>query len=209
MEPALLDQTQHVPTTLGFGEVGRAAWMLLFDNLNDEIDKQSDRWKEPDLALQELTGGNVGEVELEHVEPQNFHASPHKSIINAPPEAFPNVSVMAYATMPSTDPLDQIEGVQLRLYIECCAKAGPVTEGNEVDFETIVHRRIERMTEAVNTLVMRNKEILGVAHPGIELPPRGGIGQQSWVKHKEGNRGPRYLWQGSRLEYQLSRQAIF
>lgn len=203
---ALVGRSNFLEEGIGFEPTARAARMLLLDRLNDEIDAVSERWMSADLALQSLgMDEGVGQVEVEHVAPENFHEGPHQALIEAPPEKFPNISVMAYMTVPSASQFaDQIDSSDITLFVESMAIAGPVPDGQEVAFETIVHRRIQRMTEAVVAVIASDRMLLGTAHD-LRLPPRGGIGKNTWLRAKDKGSGPRYLWQGSRLQYTLQR----
>lgn len=203
-QDAVIGNGQYLESGIGFEPAGRAARLVLVDQLNDEIDKMSERWKAADSALQQLgLDAGVGQVDVEHVAPENFHEGPHKSLVEAPPEAFPNISVMAYMTVPSASQFgDQVDSSDITLFIESMAIAGPVPEGLEVAFETIVHRRIQRMTEVVNAVISRNQTLLGTVHK-MSLPPRGGVGNNSWLRREVAT--GRHLWHGSRLQYTVQR----
>lgn len=208
---ALVGNRGFVEAMIGFETVTRAMRLVMAQGLNAEIDRQSDKWRAADLELQALGfDPGVGQVTVEHVDPSHLHEGPHQSFLKAPPEAFPNVSVMAYLVVPtSTSGFgDQLDSSQLTLSVESMVKAGPVGDGLDTAFETIVHRRIQRMTEAVNAVMRRNPGLLGAVAP-IQEPARGGIGQQSWVRREEKGSGPRFMWQGSRLEYTAQRASTF
>lgn len=194
---------------IGFEPVARACRMTLLQFLNDEIDAQSERWRNADSRLQELgMDEGVGQVDVERIPPANFHEGPHKSLIEAPPEAFPNVSVMAYMTVPAASQFgDQVDSSDITLFVEAMAKSGPVPEGLEVAHESIVHRRIQRMTEALALVIARDPMLLGTVH-GMRLPPRGGVGNSTWLKQRSKGAGDRFLWQGSRLQYTLTRHHV-
>lgn len=208
MGSAVISQGPMIEARIGFEAVARSALKVLLTHLNDEIRTESEAWSAADLEWQVLRTGGIGQIDLEIVEPINFHEGPHRSLLMAPPEAFPNVSVSAATIVPDTEQFDQFDVSSMRLYIETMVKAGPVADGSEIDFETIVHRRAQRTTEAVNRVVMRHFSALSPGQPQ-GLPPRGGLTPQAWVKKKEKGSGPRYLWQGSRLEYTLQRHAKF
>lgn len=191
---------------IGFELVGRAVRLLLLDGLNDEIDAQSRRWQSADSALQALGADEgVGQVDVPHVAPQNFHEGPHKSLIEAPPEMFPNVSVMAYAAVPAAQrSFDQVDSSEITLFVECMAISGPVSDGLEVAHESIVHRRIQRMTEAAGIVIERDRSLLGTVQ-ALRTPPRGGVGNSSWLRPQKGGSGQKYIWHGSRLQYTVTR----
>lgn len=206
---ALIGNRDVLESNIGFEQVTRGARLVLFKGLNAEIDAQAERWGAADLELQSLgLDPGVGQIELEHIEPTNLHEGPHKSILEAPPTAFPNVSVMAYLAIPAGAQFDQFDSYEITLFAETFVIAGPVPTGQETAFETIVHRRIERTTEAVNTVLMRDSTLLGTVSP-ISVPGRGGIVDASWLKRKDGSSGSRYLVHGSKLQYTLQRHARF
>lgn len=204
---------------IGFESATRAMRLVLLDQLNDEIDRQSERWNAADLELQTLgLDPGVGQVNVEHVPDENLHEGPHLPLLTAPIERFPNVSVIAYVTRatPGQGFADQVDSQQITLAFETMVKAGPVPDGPDgkgpgpvdVAFATIVHRRIQRTTEAVNAVLRRNPTLLGAVLP-MQSPGVGGIGQQSWIKRQEGGQSPRYMWQGSRIEYTAQRISTF
>lgn len=208
---ALIGNRGLTQSLIGFEPATRAMRLVLAQDLNAEIDRQSQSWYAADLELQALGfDAGVGQVDVEHVDAAHLHEGPHLSFLKAPPEAFPNVSVMAYLVVPAPTSAfgDQVDSSQLTLSVESMVKAGPIGEGLDTAFETIVHRRIQRMTEAVNAVMRRNPTLLGVVAP-IQEPARGGIGQHSVIKREEKGAGPRFIWQGSRLEYTAQRASTF
>lgn len=204
---ALVGNRPYLETLIGFEPLSRAVRILLLHELNDEIDAQSERWRQADSALQQLgLDPGVGQVTVPHVPVANLHEGPHKALIEAPVEQFPNVSAAAYMAVPSAEQFDQFDKNDLTLFVESMAIAGPVAAGQEVAYETIVHRRIQRMTEAVAAVIRRSGTLYGTVNP-IQMPPRGGVGNSSWLKRDKKGTGDRYLWQGSRLQYTLQRSA--
>lgn len=191
---------------IGFELVARAVRLLLLEGLNNEIDVQSARWVDADSALQSMGADEgVGQVDVTHVDPSNFHEGPHKSLIEAPPEMFPNVSVMAYAAVPSASRFaDQVDSSEITLFVECMAISGPVPDGLEVAHESIVHRRIQRMTEAASIVVERDRMLIGTVH-AMRTPPQGGVGNSSWLRPQKAGGGQRFIWHGSRLQYTVTR----
>lgn len=203
---AIPGDSHALQSGIGLELVGRATRLLLLDNLNDEIDVQAARWNDADSALQALGADEgVGQVDVPHVEPGNFHEGPHKSLIEASPDCFPNISVMAYAAVPAaTRSFDQADSSEITLFVETMAISGPVPEGLEVAHESIVHRRIQRMTDAVAIVVERDRTLIGTVQV-MRTPPRGGVGNSSWLRQQGKGAGPKYIWHGSRLQYTVIR----
>lgn len=209
---ALVGNRQLLENMIGWEAVGRAARLVLLQGLNAELDRQQALWSGADAALDQLgLDPGVAVVEVPHVLAANFHEGPHKSLVeNAGPDKFPNVSVMAYVTVPSASQFDQFDSSDITLFVESMAIAGPVVADNSnlTAVETIVHRRIQRMTEAVNNVLRASTNLLGAVLP-IQGQPRGGIGPATFLKSTQKGAGPKYIWHGSRLQYTLQRNASF
>lgn len=204
---AVIGNRGHLENLIGFEPVGRACRVVLLEGLNDEITRQQERWHAADLVLQELgLDEGVGQTAVQPVQPRNLFEGPHKSLLTSPPDRFPNVSMAAYIVAPSGEQFDQFDTSDLTLFVENMAIAGPVQKDQETVFETIVHRRIQRMTEAVVATIRQSGTLLNTVNP-IQVPPRGGIGNATWLGKPDKGAGPRYLWQGSRLQYTLKRHA--
>lgn len=204
---ALIGNRDRLEPGIGWEPLTRAAAIMLHEHLNDAIDRESARWKLADLQLAALgIDEGVGQVEIPHVLPANIHPGPRRSLIEAPPTKFPNVSVMGYMSVPSSSQFDQFDTSDLTLFVESMAISGPVPDGLELVHETIVHRRIQRMTEAVAAVFRQNPTLYGTVLPA-QMPPRGGIGNSSWLRRQDNGAGPRFLWHGSRLQYTLQRHA--
>lgn len=203
---ALTGRGSSLEPGMGLEPSSRAARLILFQELNDEIDKVNERWSSADLAAQALgldTG--VGQVDVPHVADSNFYEGPLRSLIEAPPEKFPNVTVMAYMTMPAARQFaDQVDSSTITMFVESMQISGPVPDGLDLEHEVIVHRRIQRMTEAVAAVIARNPTLLGTVHD-LRTPAQGGVGNSSWLRRADNGAGPRYIWHGSRLQFTLTR----
>lgn len=192
----------------GFEIVGRAARLVLIDGLDDEIDRQQERWRMSDAEF-EAAGHDVGirAEGVEHVSATNIFQGPHKSLAQSPMDRFPNVSVTAYASRPGPGNIesDRIDVVAISLMVETVVRAGPVVEGRELFFESLAHRRIERTTEAVLAVIRRSRNLLGAV--AAVTQPRGGIVNTTWVRDSADGQGPLYVLHGSRFQYELVRPA--
>lgn len=193
----------------GFEVVGRAARLVVAEGINAEIDRQQQRWEQADLEF-EAAGYDVGvrAMGLEHVPVENVFGGPHKSLVASPLARFPNVSMTAYATRPSAqDPLnDRMDVPEITLLVELMVKAGPVVSGQELLIESIVHRRVERTSEALLATIAKSKNLYGTVDTISQ--PRGGIVNASWTRNEdtEGEAGATYVLHGSRFTYALIRR---
>lgn len=213
LDPVLVNQALTgnsglLEDMIGFEPITRAVRLVLAKGVNSWIDRQSERWKIKDLALQALGIEQLGQIEVEHIPLDHIHEGPHPSFLESPPEAFPNITVMGYITRPSGSQFDQFDSSEITLFVETMCLAGPVPAGQDTVYETIVHRRIERTTEAVHATLRSDPMLLGTVDP-MRLPPIGGIGTASWLRRQEGGSSLRHLMHGSRLQYTLQRHAAF
>jgi hypothetical protein len=192
----------------GFEIVGRAARIVLIDGINSEISRQQERWKQADLEF-EAAGYDVGirAKGLENISSNNIFQGPHKSLSQSTLDRFPNISVIAYASRPGTGntQFDQMDLVEISVIVEMIVKAGPVVEGQELFYESVAHRRIERTTEAVLTVIRRSRNLLGTVNTVTQ--PRGGIVNSTWIRDTQDGQGDLYVLHASRFQYALNRQS--
>lgn len=207
MTTALVGNSPYLETIIGFEPPARAVELMMKSSLNAQLVEQMDYWAGADLDLQQSWGSELGETKLEEFDDKNIVAGPRRSVIEAPPDRFPALSAMSYITNPKVEQIDTYDTYEFRLFIEVFVKTGPITDPVLEQHEQILGRRIQRSTEAAHRVIWRDRTLMGTVRE-IHLPPRGGIGNQQWVKHAD-EAGNRYLWQGSRLEYTLQRQARF
>jgi len=193
----------------GFEAVGRAVRLVLAGGLNDEIDRQQQRWLQAD-ELFETAGFDAGlrAAGIDHVATDNIFGGPHKSLVASPLGRFPNVSVTAYAARaaPSNSLNDRMKAIEVTMLVETMVYAGPRTDDNALFVESLVHRRIERTSEAVIACIERSRTLLGTVD---HVPqPSGGLVNASWTRTEdtEGASGAIYVLHGSRFQYALTRR---
>jgi hypothetical protein len=173
---------------------------ILFDELNDELDRQQELWADRDEEWQLLTGQTEGFVILEHIEPENFYRGHRPSLVKQPipiEEKYPNVSVMAYQARPTGDIVDQGSNFSIVLDIEILVRSK--TSESEAD------SRIQRTGEAVHQVLVRNENLNGLSF-GWENDP---VIQYTdiYLYPSEHSYGEDWFWQGSRFRYNLTRHS--
>jgi hypothetical protein len=184
--------------TLGLERVARECLIVLMETLNDELPAQDAIWAPLDEDLATRRGVVYEPVTLEPVEIQNFSLGHRPSLIEAPVEGYPNVSVMAdRAGQSPYDEIDQMNNYQLRLFIECMVKS---LKGEEE-----VNARVQRMTDAVNVCVMSNPTLRGVVY-GIDGEPEIQF-TEVFPRKERTSYGAEWFWQGSRIEYTVLKEA--
>ncbi len=193
---------------VGFEVVGRAARLVVIDGINAQIDTVQERWRAADQIF-EAAGHDVGIAAegVESIASDNIFQGPHKSLLTSPISRFPNVTVVAYAARPGTsNPQNDVHRtLEISLLVELMVAAGPVDARGQLFFETLVHRRVERTTEAVLKTIGSSHNLLGAV--SLVGEPRGGIVNSSWTKKSEGGREETHVLHGARFQYALTRYA--
>lgn len=172
--------------------IGRAAFVMLHDGLNDEIAAQNTLWASRDTAFFAEIGRGPRVIELEPVKNDNFVIGHKPSLMNAPITAYPNVTVMAYQAAPiAGQGFDHEDNYNVRLFVELMVKS-------ERDEEE-VNARTHRMADAVVNVLSADRTLGGtvteMATPAtVEL-------SDVFIRAEERGRGTRWFWQGARLDY--------
>lgn len=206
---ALIANRGPIEPLHGFEVIGRAARLVMADGINDEIDRLQQRWFVADMEFEDLGfDSGVREAGIEHIDVGNVFQGPHKSLAASPITRFPNVSLTCYATRPSGQNAlnDHMDVPELNLLVEVMVKAGPVTTGDELLYDQILHRRVERTSEAVIAVLARSRDLFATVDSISQ--PRGGIVNASWTRSEstEGEMGGTYVMQGTRFTYTLIRR---
>lgn len=186
----------HSPT-IGLERVAREALIILIDTLNTELSFQDSEWADLDADLAERRGLDYTPIVCEPVELQNFYLGHQPSLLTAPVEKYPNVSVMADRAGSAPTDLDHEEAYQLRLYIEIMAKS--------VTSEEEVNARVQRMADAVNVCMVSNDKLRGTVN-GFEEAPTISV-TEVFVRKERAEYGDKFMWQGARLEYVVRKEA--
>jgi hypothetical protein len=192
---------------IGLEEIQRAAYKQLVQNLDDQLSQSEADWGPKDVQFAADTGRHHVNVTLE---PIAHYAEGHRpSLIEAPIELYPNVSVMAYEAAPDAEAsFDQLDAFNEALYVEVMVKSPTYeTEEDEIDAATIVNRRIQRTVDAVKRTISADLT-LGGSQFQLKDPPSISI-TDAFIRREERSRGPRWLWQGGRLEYRVTKYSTF
>lgn len=202
--------TVIVDKGLGLERLQREAFVVLFKNLNQELELLNTAWATLDAELSTTTGRDFDPIELEPVEPMNFHMGHRPSLINAPIQRYPNISVMAYQSrLESVNQIDQMHNLSNRLFVECMVKSPKYETTTEeattgqIEAERIVNARIQRVTDAVNNVIQSHRTFNGTTFEMGQVPDV--LISDVFVRAEHTSMGQPWLWQGSRLEYQVSR----
>lgn len=194
--------------SIGLEDIQRAALIQIAQNLNDMIDTINTEYATKDVEFSTAMGQVNSVTEVEHIPTGSFHEGHRPSLIEADMALYPNVSVMAYQAMPGDELLDQLDTFNNSLYIEAMVKSPIFTaDADEVKAETIVNRRIQRMTDAIKRVITADIT-LGGTQFALQDPPTVNI-TDAFIRRAEKSRGDRWLWQGSRVEYTIKKYSNY
>lgn len=182
--------------------VQREAWFLMIENIDAAIaefntigkaadDEMSDR-------LEALGLPRLSTVELEVVEKENIHSGHRPSLIQAPIDQYPNISVMADRADPNAESASQDH---LSIYTDRLRVEVMVKSNTEAEIES----RIHRMTAAVNAIVLGNRSLNGKVQE-IGDTPRVFL-TDVFPRKEKTSYGPQWWWQGARIDYGVVKEA--
>lgn len=178
-------------------EIYRQVILVLYDGLNNEIDELQAEWTARDQQFWALMD-REREIEVEHIESNNFYPGHTPSLINAPVERYPNCSAYTFQARPQGSGDDQGEMYDVRLAVEVMCKSS-------LD-EQEVNSRVHRTVDAAQSVLRREgpRKLGGYVSGLADSSPIITVGDV-FVRREEKSRGPRWFWQGGRLEYRLDR----
>jgi hypothetical protein len=185
---------------------------IMIEELNDEIAEIDAAREQADQDLYEVLGLTVTlPITCEPV--VLFHPGHRPSLIQAPKEMYPNLSVMAYRDVTRQSNDDDGSWHDTTVSIETMVKAIALPEGEKFTRENqaaeeLVNRRVQRTAKAIHNVSLRDRTLGGFL-VGTHLgdTPNRNIGDVFVRRDKDGT-GDRWLWQGARLDYSIVRFRI-
>lgn len=196
-----------VDDATGLEWLAREVLIILANELNDEIAAQQAKWATADQDLFATLERAYSETTLEPIALSRFYLGHIPSLIDAPIDYFPNIAVTAFESGPDeTLGADLYHGIVNIVAIELMCKSGPYAD-KDLDArylgEELVNRRTHRTVDAVVAVLNKNPNLNGLAL-GLQAPPTVEI-FDVFKRHESRDRGPLWLWQGARLEFQIQR----
>lgn len=188
----------------GLEIVERAAFLKLFTFVNDALDEVDARWAESDETFADFVGIPYVPIVCEKIslDPLNFYEGHRPSLIQAPIQNYPNVSVWGVRSNPHPESVlsDHTNIYNNLFYVEIMCKA------TDAEGEGIVSKRINRTCEAVASVIDGDRTLGGVV-TGIEGDVSINISDVFTRKEKT-SYGAVWYWQGARLEYVARKDAV-
>lgn len=186
--------------TVGIEQLQRALFFTIFDKLNNALSQVEAFMAISDQEVAERTQRQFFPTALEHVTPENFYEGHRPSLIKAPIERYPNVSVIGTRAAPSPDnaALDQMTSYTHSLVVEAMVKS-------EVSEEE-VSRRVNRTLEAINLCVFGDQSLQGTV-TGLDNAPTLMI-SDVFTRKERTSYGPHWFWQGARISYAVRKESV-
>lgn len=182
--------------------IATEALTLLVNNVNAELTTLNTGLITHDKTVAALLKKPYIPVAPEPFKPQNCYLGHKPSLIEAPIENFPNLSVIIERVIPSeeSDQFDQMHMYQDTMGVEVMVKS-------EKD-EDIVTKRMLRSIEAINNVLMENRTLNGAVLEIKDTPEV--IITDCFIRRKNvGGVGPDFFWQAGRIEYHVDKPAKF
>jgi hypothetical protein len=189
--------------------VQREALIILFNGLNDKIASLKTTWEAEDEALQYALSRGNAHWSIEDISDDNFYPGTIPSLINAPIERYPNLCVICYRGIPKTSGDDTAENYTNVLAVEIMVKSGQYNGDDLLDnlyHEQEVNSRIQKTLDAAHLTLLENRTLNNTIP---EIPaPSVSVGD-IFVRRETKGVGPKWLWQGGSLEYNLDKYVNF
>lgn len=191
-------------TGTGMEQIGREVLLILATHLNDELAVVEAAWAERDAALEAAIPHGTPPITLERFEALNMHLGHIPSLIEAPVHQYPNLAVLVdtSGTANADAQLDHAWARVDNLAVEMMVKAGPYDRDDTSGIgEDVCNRRVQRTIEAAVRVLAAHRTLDGLVQ---EIPEMVRVAiSDVFVKYDEDDRGPKFFWQGARLDYSI------
>lgn len=188
----------------GLETLQRELLKILHTNLNTELVATAAYWAPLDITFATSMGQAPLVIDLEVIPDSNFISGHKPSLIERGPDAFPTVTVMAYQVQAGGDTrIDTAWGLQDRIAVESLVKAGTYSENDVTGIgEQIVNSRIQRQTDAIISVIGKNRTLNGLVSEIVDTPGVS-ISEVFAVTERDG----KWFWQGSRIDLTIYRHS--
>ena len=193
--------TNFTPS-VGLEVIQRAAFIRMYQHLNDAIDAVEQKWNVSDAALNEFLDLPADPIVVEAIDPTNFYEGHRPSLIKASIDRYPNVSMYGVRSTPHPESAlsDHTTIYNNLLYVEIMCKA------TDAEGEGILNKRLLRTCEAANQVMIDDATLNGVV-TGMDEDLSLNV-SDIFVRKEKTSYGPEWLWQGARLEYVLRKDSV-
>jgi hypothetical protein len=196
----LMDLTADI----GLERVQRAIALMMAQNINNALTVQENLWVARDATYFSALGRTNPGWTLERISPDNVHSGIIPSLIDSPPEDFPNICVIAYAANPigTSDWGERfLQAVEVQFMVKS------LTDEEEVN------ARIQRTLEAAHSLLLSDEarripDAEGDIVPQISSMPAVEI-SGVFVRHLSTDPNAKSFYQHGTLTYRVEKFATY
>lgn len=199
-----------------FERIQRGALIFLADasvGINARVAADATDWAAEDAAFETATGRTLPSIDVETIESRNFYPGIQPSLLDAPIERYPNVSAFAWRADAQNTNDDHMDKYLVNLAIEIMCKAIGTDDRLDVDANVdaciLAGSRLDRTITAAHKALMSDEaRSLGKIVPRIGNQPNI-IKTDVFVRRQEKGHGPRWFWQGARLDYRVEQWVAY
>jgi len=202
---------------LGLGEgleleqVQRSAKAQIMKYLPEITKQLQSVWDERDEEYCELINVAYSKVKIPNVDKQNFYTGIKPSLLLAPVQMWPSITVWCHDSKASMFQADQYDTNDAKLGIEVLCNAGPINKEKlhlkeGILLEQQLDSQIQRLTDAVLMCIKKDPALGGVIHGAIEKPANVTT-SLPWSRQDE-QTSNWYIFQGKLCEYTVQKNTF-
>lgn len=204
MEPSIGDDGEFVQ---------RAAIAQIKANLSQAVAYLENIWDQRDKEFAEVMGRKFQSITIDVPTSDNLYTGARPSLVESPVQFWPSITARCNNAKASQEgQLDQMDVIDLDLYIEILCKAGPVPQADlhalpGIEAEGAVDAQGNRLTSAVQGCISVDKTLGGVVQriskPGTIKPSK------PFARPERANgTGDYYIFYGKQLNYIVTKHQI-
>jgi hypothetical protein len=191
-----------------------AAKIAISRFLEQECQRQEEFWAQRMAELRTLMPvGHLPTPQITRVDPKNVYTGARPSLLQAPIEFWPNITIRAGALRPSRVQPDNYSTFDCDLYVEVMTLAGPIDKEHlhlqeGIDCEGDVNLQTHLLSNAVYMAIVQDPTFGGAIEP-IQNPPAITPSFPAAVAGTDQERvGDYWLYQGRQLRYTVTRSSF-
>lgn len=203
MEPAIGDDGEMVQ---------RAAILQIKNNLPGAVAYIQNLWDARDREYSQMMDTKFEPVNIDLPAQDGYYTGARPSLVESPVHFWPSITARCNNAKPSAEQLDQIDVIDLDLFIEILCKAGPVPQSEiketaGIEAEGAVDAQVQRLTAAVQGCISIDKS-LGAVVQRIARPPIIRPSKPFTRPESTGGTGDYYVFMGKQLNYIVTKHLI-
>ena len=214
VDPVIPSRLRGEPAIGDDGElVQRAALEQIIRWLAESVEYQQNLWDQRDRDFAQRMGRKYERIVIDVPTPDNFYTGPRPSLVESPVEFWPSITARCNSSKSSVEQqLDQIDVIDLDLYIYVLCKAGPVPQTElhtlkGIEVEGIVDAQGQRLTAAVQGCISVDKTLGGIVQR-ISKPPTIKPSLPFSRPEAPNGTGDYYIFYGKQVNYTVTKHQV-